>query len=152
MHHSRSPTFGRDQNAAPVHEPAARTRVNALAFTPPPDRPTPLVGGPQPSLRFGLSIFQEARAVTDRLLNTLATAMAQLITAIDMTSDEEVDPDVATTWFEDLADTLGELPPADRMRLAELFRAAAEQETRPDVRASMRELPEDFGLEDEDDR
>ncbi|MFF7858721.1 hypothetical protein [Streptomyces sp. NPDC007904] len=90
--------------------------------------------------------------MTDRLLTTLATAMAQLITAIDMTSDEEVDPDLATTWFEDLADTLGQLPPADRMRLTELFRAAAEQETRPDVRASMRELPEDLGLEDEDDR
>jgi hypothetical protein len=89
--------------------------------------------------------------VTDRLLTTLATAMAQLITAIDMTSDEEVDPDVATTWFEDLADTLGRLPSADRLRLAGLFRAAAEQEARPDVRASMMELSEDFGLEDEDD-
>ena len=89
--------------------------------------------------------------MTDRLLTTLATAMAQLITAIDMTSDEEVDPDVATTWFEDLADTLGRLPSADRLRLAGLFRAAAEQEVRPDVRASMMELSEDFGLEDEDD-
>lgn len=89
--------------------------------------------------------------MTDRLLTTLATAMAQLITAIDMTSDEEVDPDVATTWFEDLADTLGRLPSADRLRLAGLFRAAAEQEARPDVRASMMELSEDFGLEDEDD-
>ena len=89
--------------------------------------------------------------MTDRLLTTLATAMAQLITAIDMTSDEEVDPDVATTWFEDLADTLGRLPSADRLRLAGLFRAAAEQEARPDVRASMMELSENFGLEDEDD-
>lgn len=89
--------------------------------------------------------------MTDRLLTTLATSMAQLITAIDMTSDEEVDPDLATTWFEDLADTLGRLPSADRLRLAGLFRAAAEQEARPDVRASMMELPEDFGLEDEDD-
>ncbi|MFC5958942.1 hypothetical protein ACFP51_32260 [Streptomyces pratens] len=87
--------------------------------------------------------------MNDRLLTTLATAMAQLITAIDMTSDEEVDPDLATTWFEDLADTLGRLPPADRLHLAGLFKTAAEQATRPDVRASMRELPENFGLEDQ---
>ncbi|CAM5311597.1 hypothetical protein TPAU25S_00907 [Tsukamurella paurometabola] len=33
-----------------------------------------------------------------------------LITAIDLTSDDEVDPDLATTWFEDLADTLDRLP------------------------------------------
>lgn len=89
--------------------------------------------------------------MTDRLLNTLATVMAYLISAIDMTSDEEVDPDLATTWFDDMAGTLGELPPADRLRLAELFRAAAEQETRPDIQASMMELPEHFGLEGEDD-
>ncbi|MFE7215885.1 hypothetical protein ACFU93_39545 [Streptomyces sp. NPDC057611] len=89
--------------------------------------------------------------MTDRLLTTLATAMAQLITAIDMTSDEEVDPDLATTWFEDLAGTLGQLPPTDRLRLAGLFKAAAEQETRPHVRASMLGLPVNFGLEEEDD-
>lgn len=84
-------------------------------------------------------------------MNTLATAMAQLLTAIDMTSDEKVDPDLATTWFDDMAGTLGELPPADRLRLAGLFKAAAEHETRPDVQASMMELPENFGLDDEDD-
>ncbi|WP_190100830.1 hypothetical protein [Streptomyces griseoflavus] len=77
--------------------------------------------------------------------------MAQLITAIDLTSDDEVDPDLATTWFEDLADTLDRLPAADRARLADLFAAAAERETRPDVRASMARLPEDLGLDDEDD-
>ncbi|MEW2295684.1 hypothetical protein ABZ719_23750 [Streptomyces sp. NPDC006743] len=85
-----------------------------------------------------------------RLLNTLAAAMAQLITAVEMTSDEEVDPALATAWFDDLAGTLGELPPADRLRLAGLFKAAADQETRPDVRALMMELPEHFGLEEED--
>ncbi|WP_431986811.1 hypothetical protein [Streptomyces griseoflavus] len=77
--------------------------------------------------------------------------MAQLITAIDLTSDDEVDPDLATTWFEDLADTLDRLPAAERARLADLFAAAAERETRPDVRASMARLPEDLGLDDEDD-
>ncbi|GGV52277.1 hypothetical protein GCM10010293_64640 [Streptomyces griseoflavus] len=89
--------------------------------------------------------------MSDRLLTTLATAVAQLITAIDLTSDDEVDPDLATTWFEDLADTLDRLPAADRARLADLFAAAAERETRPDVRASMARLPEDLGLDDEDD-
>ncbi|MFD8965888.1 hypothetical protein ACFV0C_12955 [Streptomyces sp. NPDC059568] len=87
--------------------------------------------------------------MSDKLLTTLATAMAQLITTIDLTSDEEVDPDLATTWFEELAYTLDQLPPTDRLRLAALFRRAAEQESRPEVRAAMQELPEGFGLEEE---
>ncbi|MFF1416132.1 hypothetical protein [Streptomyces sp. NPDC058280] len=89
--------------------------------------------------------------MSDRLLTTLATAMAQLVTAIDLRSDEEVDPDLATTWFEDLAHAFDQLPSADRLRLAALFGEAAEQESRPEVRAAMSELPEGFGLEEEDE-
>ncbi|MFE4826187.1 hypothetical protein [Streptomyces sp. NPDC056672] len=89
--------------------------------------------------------------MNDGLLTTLATAMARLITSIDMTSDEEVDPDLATGWFEDLAYAFDQLPPADRVRLAALFREVTEHESRPDVRAAMRDLPESFGLEEEDE-
>lgn len=89
--------------------------------------------------------------MSDTLLTTLATAMAQLVTAIDMTDEDEVDPDVATTWFEDLADQLGRLPAEDRHRLAALFRQAAMEETRPEFREAMLEVPENFGLEDDDE-
>ncbi|MFE4176541.1 hypothetical protein ACFRR7_31600 [Streptomyces sp. NPDC056909] len=88
--------------------------------------------------------------MNDGLLITLATAMARLITSIDMTSDEEVDSDLATGWFEDLAYAFDQLPPADRVRLAALFREVAERESRPDVRAAMRDLPESFGLEEDE--
>ncbi|MGR8009852.1 hypothetical protein [Streptomyces hypolithicus] len=88
--------------------------------------------------------------MSDTLLTTLATAMAQLVTAIDLTGDDDVDPDVATTWFEDLADSLGRLPAEDRHLLAALFRQTAMKETRPDHREAMLEMPENFGLEDDE--
>lgn len=88
--------------------------------------------------------------MSDTLLSTLATAMAQLVTAIDMTDEDDVDPDLATTWFEDVADNLGRLSAEDRQRLAALFREAAMEETRPDFREAMLEVPENFGLEDDD--
>ncbi|MFI6878216.1 hypothetical protein ACIBL6_32740 [Streptomyces sp. NPDC050400] len=87
--------------------------------------------------------------MNDRLLATVATAMAQLITSIDMTDDDEVDPDLATRWLEDVAATFGRLSSSDRLRLAQFFRDAAEHESRAAVRASMMELPNDLGLEDE---
>jgi hypothetical protein len=89
--------------------------------------------------------------MSDTLLTTLATAMAQLVTAIDLTDEDDVDPDLATTWFEDVADHLGRLSTEDRHRLAALFREAAMEETRPDFREAMLEVPENFGLEDDDE-
>ncbi|MBT2488815.1 hypothetical protein J7E96_09825 [Streptomyces sp. ISL-96] len=89
--------------------------------------------------------------MSDTLLTTLATAMAQLVTAIDLTDEDDVDPDLATTWFEDVADHLGRLSAEDRHRLAALFREAAMDETRPEFREAMLEVPENFGLEDDDE-
>ncbi|MFE9399773.1 hypothetical protein [Streptomyces flavidovirens] len=89
--------------------------------------------------------------MSDTLLTTLAATMAQLVTAIDLTDEDDVDPDLATTWFEDVADNLGKLSADDRHRLAALFREAAMEETRPEFREAMLEMPENFGLEDDDD-
>ncbi len=89
--------------------------------------------------------------MSDTLLTTLATAMAQLVTTIDMTDEDEVDPDLVTTWFEDVAYNLGRLSTEDRHRLAALFREAAMEETRPEFREAMLEVPENFGLEDDED-
>jgi hypothetical protein len=89
--------------------------------------------------------------MSDTLLTTLTTAMAQLITAIDVTDDEEVDPDLATRWFENVAYNFDQLPVADRHKLAILFRQAASRETNPEFREAMLELPESFGLEDDED-
>lgn len=87
--------------------------------------------------------------MTDHLATVLAAAMAQLITAIEATSDDEVDPDLATRWFEDVAAGLDQLSKADRQRLAEIFRQTAARQARPQARRAMLGLPDDFGLEED---
>jgi hypothetical protein len=88
-------------------------------------------------------------SMTDRLVTVLAAAMAQLITAIDATSDDEVDPGLASGWFDDVAAAFNQMSDADRQRLAELFRQAAARETRSEVRRAILELPDNFGLEED---
>jgi hypothetical protein len=89
--------------------------------------------------------------MSDTLLTTLTTTLAQLITAIDVTDDEEVDPDLATKWFENVAYNFHQLSASDRHKLAILFREAASRETNPEFRAAMLEVPENLGLEDDED-
>lgn len=89
--------------------------------------------------------------MSDALLRTLVKAMAQMITAIDMTTEDEVDPDLATTWFEDVAAQFDGLGNEDRRGLAQLFRQVAAEETQPRFREAMMSIPESFGLEDDED-
>ena len=56
--------------------------------------------------------------MTDPLSITLADALANLTVSIDMTDDEDVDPDVCVPWLEDVVDKLGRLSADDRHRLA----------------------------------
>jgi hypothetical protein len=84
-------------------------------------------------------------------MEALAKSLVQLVTSIDLTDDEEVDPDLATTWFEDVAYELQRLPAADRTALATLIHRLAEEETNESRRVALLEFPESFGLEDPDD-
>ncbi|MFJ2953989.1 hypothetical protein [Streptomyces sp. NPDC087270] len=89
--------------------------------------------------------------MSDQLLSTVVKAMAQMISAIDLTTDDEVDPDLATTWFEDVAAQFDGLETEDRSKLAQLFRQAAAEEAQPRFRNAMMSIPESFGLEEDED-
>ncbi|MEY2242257.1 hypothetical protein AB8A21_04755 [Streptomyces sp. BF23-18] len=78
-------------------------------------------------------------------------ALANLTVSIDMTDDEDVDPDVCVPWLEDVADKLNQLSTDDRYRFAQVIREVAGRE--PDARrqAALLETPYRLGLEDPDD-
>lgn len=75
----------------------------------------------------------------------------QLITSTEMTSDDDVVLDLASWWFEDLACAFDQLSTTDRSRLAALPRNTARHEPRSVLRAFTMNLPERFGLEDDED-
>jgi hypothetical protein len=89
--------------------------------------------------------------MTTALLEAVVKSLAQLVIAIDLTDDEEVDPDLATTWFEDVAYTLNQLPQSARSGLAALVRRLADEESDPVRRNALLEFPESFGLDEEDE-
>jgi hypothetical protein len=80
----------------------------------------------------------------------LVKAFAGLLVSIDLTDDDDLDPDVASEIVEPIAAMARELAPAERTELASLIQAAAESEIDPVRQRSMRSLPEDIGLVDED--
>ncbi|MFE2536932.1 hypothetical protein [Streptomyces sp. NPDC059371] len=88
--------------------------------------------------------------MTDPLLITLADALANLLVSIDMTDDEDVDPDVCVPWFEDVAHKLSRLPADDRHRLAQVIQEVADREPDTRRRAALLETPDYLRLEDPD--
>ncbi|MGW6547509.1 hypothetical protein ACWGBH_32380 [Streptomyces massasporeus] len=80
----------------------------------------------------------------------LVMAFASLLVSIDLTDDEDLDPDIASEIVEPVAALARELGHGERAELARAIQAAAESETDPVRRRSMRSLPEDIGLLDED--
>ncbi|MFF3611238.1 hypothetical protein [Streptomyces sp. NPDC002580] len=89
--------------------------------------------------------------VTDPLLITLADALANLVVSIDLSDDDDVDPDVCVPWLEDVAATLNQLSAEDRHRLARIIREVAAGESDTRRQAALLETPDHFGLEDSDD-
>ncbi|MET8861114.1 hypothetical protein [Streptomyces sp. NPDC004579] len=89
--------------------------------------------------------------MTDPLLITLADALANLMVSIDMTDDDDVDPDVCVPWFEDVAHKLSQLSADDRHRLAQVIREVADREPDAQRQAALLETPDHLGLEDPDD-
>ncbi|MEU6089035.1 hypothetical protein ABZ865_19865 [Streptomyces sp. NPDC047085] len=88
--------------------------------------------------------------MTDPLLITLADALANLMISIDMTDDDDVDPDVCVPWFEDVAHKLSRLSVDDRHRLAQVIREVAGREPDAQRQAALLETPDNLGLEDPD--
>ncbi|CAL9359636.1 maleylpyruvate isomerase family mycothiol-dependent enzyme [Streptomyces sp. enrichment culture] len=87
--------------------------------------------------------------MTGALEQTLADALAHLLTALDTSDDEAVDPDEAVRWMEHTSHVLDRLTAADRRRLADLFRDTARREPEGPWRDALRELPDNLGLDED---
>jgi hypothetical protein len=72
------------------------------------------------------------------------------VVAVETSSDEETSPDAPSRWFEYPAYLFDRLSTEDRHRLADLFREAATQEPEGPWREALLEVPDWFGLEEDE--
>ncbi|MFE5590672.1 maleylpyruvate isomerase N-terminal domain-containing protein [Streptomyces sp. NPDC056549] len=84
--------------------------------------------------------------MSDALLSTLAEALAELVTAVETSDDEVLDPDTAVKWLENTGHTLSRLEAADRRALDGLFREAALRQPPGPWREDLLMVSEGFGL------
>ncbi|WP_369142926.1 maleylpyruvate isomerase N-terminal domain-containing protein [Streptomyces sp. R44] len=87
--------------------------------------------------------------MSDALLSTLTEALAELVTAVETSDDEDLDPDTAVKWLESTAYTLGRLGAADRRTLDGLLREAALRQPEGPWREELLKVSEGFGLTEE---
>ena len=73
-------------------------------------------------------------------------AFMEIVISIDLTDDDDIDPDVATALLEPVAALLQDMPSEDRQYLTGLLLARAEEETSPERRATALDLPTALGL------
>jgi hypothetical protein len=79
----------------------------------------------------------------------VARALVDLVASIELTSDDELDPDLAAAWLDDVAAALEGLSDPDRhdlVRLINEMARATRDENRRDV---LVDLPDDLGLIEE---
>lgn len=82
------------------------------------------------------------------LAKVLARAFASVAVSIDLTDDDDIDPDVATEILEPVNALFRDLSPEDRRTLAAMLVELSGMETDPVRQASMAQLPDDMGLLD----
>ncbi|MFF1477920.1 maleylpyruvate isomerase family mycothiol-dependent enzyme [Streptomyces sp. NPDC058301] len=87
--------------------------------------------------------------MSEALEQALAEALAGLVAAVDTCADDVLDPDTAVKWLEGSAYVLDRLAPADRRRLAALFRAAALREPPGPWRDDLLKVGDGFGLDED---
>ncbi|THA23003.1 hypothetical protein E6R18_31615 [Streptomyces sp. A1277] len=80
----------------------------------------------------------------------LVRAFVSLVVSIDLTDDEDIDPDVATDIFEPAAALFRDLSEEGRREVTSLVLECAELEENPERRRVILGLPEAIGLLDED--
>ncbi|WP_432112986.1 maleylpyruvate isomerase N-terminal domain-containing protein [Streptomyces sp. S1] len=84
--------------------------------------------------------------MSDALLSALAEALAELVTAVETSDEDVLDPDTAVKWLESTGHTLAGLTAADRRTLDGLFRAAALRAPEGPWRDELLKVSEGFGL------
>ncbi|MFJ6655833.1 hypothetical protein ACIQNG_05630 [Streptomyces sp. NPDC091377] len=80
----------------------------------------------------------------------LVRAFVSLVVSIDLTDDEDIDPDVATDILEPAAALFRDLSEEGRREVTSLVLECAELEENPERRRVILGLPEAIGLLDED--
>ena len=76
-------------------------------------------------------------------------ALIDLAVAIELSSDDEIDPRTATTLLDDLAATLDDLTDADRDELLDYIEEQVDLTRDPDRREVLLELPDTLALADD---
>ncbi|MFJ3783278.1 maleylpyruvate isomerase N-terminal domain-containing protein [Streptomyces sp. NPDC090093] len=84
--------------------------------------------------------------MSDALLSALAEALAELVTAVETSDEDVLDPDTAVAWLESTGHTLAGLTAADRRTLDGLFRAAALRAPEGTRRDELLKASGGFGL------
>ncbi|WP_139338167.1 hypothetical protein [Micromonospora avicenniae] len=84
------------------------------------------------------------------MLDQIVRALAELLASIDLASDEEIDSDFAATLQGEVANVFDSLSVHDRARLAEIIAHAAEREQARERREALAEIPQAYGLRDND--
>ncbi|MET9351053.1 maleylpyruvate isomerase N-terminal domain-containing protein [Streptomyces termitum] len=85
--------------------------------------------------------------MSDALLNALAEALAGLVTAVETSDEEVLDPDTAVKWLEQTGHSFAGLGAADRRALDALFREAALRQPAGAWRDEPARVSEGFGLD-----
>ena len=76
----------------------------------------------------------------------LAKAFMGIVVSIDLTDDDDIDPDVATSLLEPVAALLQGMAEDDRRALIDLLAECAQDEQDPDRRMVADDLPGALGL------
>ncbi|MFF8808983.1 maleylpyruvate isomerase N-terminal domain-containing protein [Streptomyces omiyaensis] len=87
--------------------------------------------------------------MSDALLNALAEALAGLVTAVETSDEDILDPDTAVEWLEGTGHVLAGLGAADRQALDGLFRAAAMRRPPGAGREELLLVSAGFGLDED---
>lgn len=81
-----------------------------------------------------------------RVNRTLMRALIDLAVSIELTSDDEIDPQTATTLLDDLASALEDLSDDEHDELIDCIEELAEATRDPDRREVLLDLPDTLGL------
>ncbi|WP_430791469.1 hypothetical protein [Actinoplanes sp. G11-F43] len=82
----------------------------------------------------------------DTLRDVLLDAWLSLVTSLELSDDDLVDPGFVSDALGDLVPALARLAPADRELLTDLIRQRAAAEPDPDRRQILQDTPGHFGL------
>ncbi|MFI0417203.1 hypothetical protein [Spongiactinospora sp. 9N601] len=80
----------------------------------------------------------------------LASAFVSVVVSIDLTDDDDIDPDIATDILEPAAALFRDLSGEGRREVTSLILGCAELEENPERRRAILALPEAIGLLDVD--